>query len=111
MEIIQEALQKGNQADIPAMVGVDEGKVDLDMVNDMFEMVERVVMECVVEPKVHPLPEDDVRDNDLLYIDELDAMDKMFIFQWAVGGTSNLEQFLEEAGADMASLAEMQGAS
>lgn len=112
MGIISEALEKGQKADIAQMVGVDEGKIDLEMVNDMFEMVQRVVVESVVEPKVHPVPEDEgERDDDLLYVDELDAMDQMFIFQWAVGGTSDLESFLAEAGADLDALAEMQGTS
>jgi hypothetical protein len=110
MEIITEALEKGDKANIPAMVGVEEGKVDLDMVNDMFAMVEEVVVESVVEPQIHREPEKESdRDDSLLYVDEVEAMDKMFIFQWAVGGTSDLESFLEEAGADLDALAKMQG--
>lgn len=110
MEIVGEALEKGQKADIASMVGVEEGKIDLDMVNDMYEMVNAVVVACFVEPEVLPLPEDeDDRDDELLYVDEIDDTDKMFIFQWASGGTSDLVQFRKEADADMAALAEIQG--
>lgn len=112
METVSKALEKGQKADIAKMVGMDEGKLDLNMVNDMYEMVNAVVMESVIEPKVHPVPEDqDDRDDDLLYIDEFDDTDKMFMFQWASGGTSDLEQFRRESDADMASLAESQSTS
>ena len=112
MEVVSEALEKGKKADVAKMVGVDEGKVDLDTVRDMYEMVNAVVIESVIEPPIHPLPDDeDDRDDDLVYIDEVEDTDKMFMFQWASGGTSDLEQFRRESDADMAALAEIQGAS
>lgn len=110
MSVVSEALEKGQKADIAKMVGVDEGKLDLEMVKDMYEMVNAVVMACIVEPKVHPVPEDeDERDDDLLYVDEVDDEDKMFLFQWSSGGTSDLATFREEARKDLATLAEIQG--
>lgn len=36
------------------------------------------------------------RDPEVLYADQVTMDDKMFIFQWALGGTSNLTQFREE---------------
>jgi hypothetical protein len=39
------------------------------------------------------------RDPDILYADEVDLNDKLFIFQWALGGVSNLEQFRDEQRA------------
>lgn len=41
------------------------------------------------------VPEDD-RDPDFLYAAEVDFMDKMFIFNYAVGGTRDLERFRQE---------------
>lgn len=111
MEVVSEALRKGQAADIEKMVGVDEDEIDLDTVNDMFDLVSRIIIESVTEPKVWPEPaEGEERDEDLLYVDEFDADDQMFIYQWACGGTSDLEQFREEARADMATLAKKQGA-
>lgn len=124
LEIIQEALSKGQQADIAAMVGVEgeDGSVDLDMVKDMFETVESVVMEMVSQPKIHPLPTEDedqqpidptdteaieeAKSDDKVYIDEIDEEDKMFLFQWATGGTSDVATFREEASTSLAAVAE-----
>lgn len=112
MDVVQESLKKGQSADIASMVGVDEGEIDLQMVTEMFEMVNEVVVTCVVEPKILPEPEDgEAQDDDLLYVSDIDPVDKMFIYQWSIGGTDDVEQFRREAGADLASLAEIQGGS
>lgn len=109
MDVVSEALSKGQKADIPSMVGVDEGRIDLDMVNDMYDMVNKVVAASFIEPKVHPLPgPDEERDDDLLYVDEVDDEDKMFVMQWATGGTDDIATFREEARADMDALAKIQ---
>lgn len=128
MNIVSEALEKGKKADVPKMMGVEDGEISLDMVNDMYEMVNAVVVSSIVVPKVHSIPsKDDVevwntknpdgqvndseelRDDDLLYVDEVDDEDKMFIFQWASGGTADIARFREEARADMDALAKIQG--
>jgi hypothetical protein len=36
------------------------------------------------------------RDEEVLYVDDVELEDKMFIFQWAVGGTDDVEQFRSE---------------
>lgn len=111
MDIVSEALKKGQKADVPAMMGMGEGgEIDLEMVRDMYDMVSDVVIASVISPKVHPVPaEGEIRDDDLLFIDEIDPEDQMFIWQWACGGTSDVAQFRHEARADMATLAESQG--
>ena len=110
MAVVQEALQKGQEANIPEMMGVEEGKVDMDAVRDMYEMVNAVAMECVQEPRIHPKPQSEAdRDDNLVYIDEVDDEDKMFLFQWSGGGTDDIATFREEARADMAALAQKQG--
>ncbi len=107
MEIVQEALQKGQEMDPAAMVSNDEGEVDLEMVAEMMEIVDGVVVETVLEPRIHPMVEEgEESDDNLLYVNEVDAEDKMFIFQWSIGGTDDLERFREEATADLASLAQ-----
>jgi hypothetical protein len=109
MTIINDALTKGEGMDVEAMVTTDEEKVDMEMVNEMYEMVNKVVVASLVDPKVLPLPEDEEdRDDDLLYVDEIDDEDKMFLWQWALGGTGDVETFRLQAGADMDALAEIQ---
>lgn len=110
MQVVSEALEKGKKSNIPDMMGVEDGQINMDMVRDMYAMVNRVVCEVSVEPKVHPAPENEVdRDDDILYVDELEETDKMFLFQWITGGTEDVATFLEEANSDMATLAESQG--
>jgi hypothetical protein len=107
MEIVNEALEKGRNADVSKMIQDEEGTVDLKMVNEMYTMVDNIVVASIVEPQVHELPaEGEDRDDDLLYTDDVDDEDKMFIYQWATGGTDDVAQFRREAAADLAPLAE-----
>jgi hypothetical protein len=50
-----------------------------------------------------------VREPGVLYVDMVAMEDKLFIFQWALGGTSDLEQFRKELGANVDALADGQG--
>lgn len=110
MEVVNEALQKGQKTDVNKMVGVEDGAVDLEMVNDMYNMVDKIVVASIVSPQVHEVPpEGEDRDDDLLYTDEVEDEDKMFVYQWATGGTSNVAQFRREAAATLAPLAEVSG--
>lgn len=49
------------------------------------------------------------RDPDCLYVDEIDLEDKMFLFQWAVGGTDSVEQFRTQFAATMDDLSSGEG--
>lgn len=67
--------------------------------------MDKVACLLVVEPKIHPVPDDGVdRDDDLLYVDEIGEEDKMFIFQTVTGGTTDVEQFRSELSANMDAL-------
>ena len=128
MGIINDAIQKGTQ---PDMTGIfkDDGSMDEALIDDMLLLTDRVVMDTMVDPKVFPAPTeddvqewnrthkaksaqvedpDDLRDDDLLYVDEVDAEDKMFIFQWVTGGTQSVAQFRKELAAGMDDLAGQQ---
>lgn len=81
-----------------------------EMISDMVRMVDDVTVEMVLEPKVQkaPMNEDDRRD-DLLYVDEVDLDDKMFIFQWATSGAKDLETFRSRQNANVAALQSGEG--
>jgi hypothetical protein len=49
---------------------------------------------------------EDARDEDVLYADEVDLNDKSFIFQFALGGTADLERFREALSSDVADLSD-----
>jgi len=116
LPIIEDALNKGKEMDMSKIVNDDQGKVDMDMVNSMYEMVNTIVCAVAISPSVHPIIDEDGdeideddRDDNLLYVDEVDDEDKMFLFGWAVGGTEDVATFRREAETGLASLGKKQG--
>jgi hypothetical protein len=72
---------------------------------DAIRLFEQCAVFCVVEPKVETPPDDpDERDPDVLYADDVEIDDLIFIFQFAVGGTRDLEQFRGEQAAAVAAV-------
>lgn len=102
---VQRALSKGHKA--PNWGELAESKPE--HIQDMLTLVDKVTVFCVLEPKVWAVPVDADgneldREEDRLYVDEIDPMDKMFIFQWVSGGTRDLEEFRSEYGAALAAV-------
>lgn len=98
---------------LPMMRGALAGKrpelknddLTADMLNDMLTMTDTVVVSVVVEPRVQFAPQvGNERDPEALYIDEVDLTDKQFIFQWALGGTSDVEKFRDQSRQLMVAL-------
>lgn len=80
--------------------GVDEvalGKeieANPELMLQMTQMIDAIVIRCVVEPEVQPVPDDfGARNPDVLYVDELMGDDKQFIFKWLTSGVTDLEPF------------------
>jgi len=60
----------------------------------MLGTINKVVVSCVVEPRVHPEPQDgSPRDEELVYTDDIEFEDKMLIFQEVFEGMSKMESF------------------
>lgn len=104
MGIAQKAVAEGkkeevSESDMLALLQ-DEKKVE-----EIGRFMDEVVILCAFEPKVHKLPEAGVeRDDDKLYVDEIEDEDKMFLFQVVTGGTTDIEAFRQETGATMAAV-------
>lgn len=91
-------------------------KID-DVINDQSLLeatnvfMDDVFLHCVVEPEVLPVPipdeEGDVpeREEDVLYIDEVEMEDRVFVFQFSVGGTRSVQRFRQLQVTDMAVVA------
>jgi len=80
-------------------------KGDPEKIAEIFVAVDHVTVDCVVQPEVHPVPVDEKdRDPDLLYVDEVDFDDKMFIFNFAVGGSKDLDRFRNSVADGVESL-------
>lgn len=78
---------------------------DPEAVNHALHLVDRVICYMVVQPKVYMTPNDPTnRKRDVVYADMVDLEDKMFLFNYAVGGTRDIERFRGESGGIMGSL-------
>ena len=78
---------------------------DPEKMANMLHVVDRVVCHVVIKPEVRMTPNDPTsRKKGVIYADMIDLTDKMFIFQFVVGGTSNLEQFRGQLGAAVGSV-------
>lgn len=103
---------------------------DMSRLADGLELVDKVIAFVVKQPRVW-LDEQEIgedgqplfvtqtkdgkeikipifkpRDPEKLYADEVDLDDKMFIFQWSVGGSSDLESFRKESERLMGALSD-----
>lgn len=89
----------------PDAKDLKEVAVDEATVLEMLHLFDVVAIDVMVDPQCHPMPEaKESRDPDSLYVDELDMEDKQFLFQWAVGGTSDVEKFREQSAQLMDAL-------
>lgn len=94
--IVQQAIEK-NQGLKPK----DEAALmrDPDKIADAIKFMDTAVCYAVVDPQINAAPEDESeRDSGLLYVDQVDLNDKIFIFNWASGGSSDLARFRSEFG-------------
>ena len=102
MVLAEKALQKGQplgKDDMEKLIN------DPKKIADMLKFVDDLTMAVVTEPPVFPTPEHGMdREDDKLYVDEIDDEDKLFIFQWATGGSADLERFRTELAGTLAPL-------
>lgn len=101
--IIQKALDNNQGKKNEALKKLEQQKLLDELLEDraklsaVFDLADVITVECVVQPKVLPAPEhSENRDPELLYVDEVDMEDKMFIFNFVVGGTKKVGEFREE---------------
>lgn len=115
MGIVQEAINTGKGVPPAKMQEIisDPKKVDA-----MFDAMDRILCRVVVEPAVvwhkrekpdgsgdlEVIPEDERDPDTYIYTDEVFFDDKSFLFNYAVGGTRDLERFREETESTVASL-------
>lgn len=97
MGIVQKAVAKGQGFQAPSDAEMAELASDPKQLNAMFQFFDDMVCYIAVEPEIHKLPKEGVeRDEALLYVDEVELEDKMFLFQVVTGGTTDVEQFRSE---------------
>lgn len=92
MAIVQASIQQGTTAS--ADEELKSVLADPSKLAELMQLMDGVTVYCAIEPPVFPKPENEGdRLDDLLYVDELDEADKTAIFNAAIGGTTDLEQF------------------
>lgn len=101
MGVVQSAIDRGTAADL------DVGSIikDATRVQEMVDMVDNAVCFVMVEPEVLPAPKNEEdRDEDCLYVDEIDDEDKMYIFGICTGGPRDVETFRAEQANGLAAV-------
>lgn len=102
--IVQDAMKDGDKEGSDK-VDMDAILEDPEKLTEMFESFDRILVRVCVEPVVEMAPENDSdRDEEILYADEVDLQDKMFIFQFVVGGSKDLAEFRKGTGDALGSL-------
>ena len=75
---------------------------DPKKLDQMLHLVDRVACYVVVQPPLKMTPNDPTnRKPGQVYCDQVDLMDKMFILNYAVGGSRDLERFHGEFGSTL----------
>lgn len=116
--IMQGQINKGRKGKKPVESEIDDSLAEVmsdpQKMQEAFDMMDRICAHVMVEPplKFHKfeivdgagvwevIPDED-RDPEVLYTDDVDEMDKNFIFQFVVGGTRDLERFRQQFGSGM----------
>jgi hypothetical protein len=87
-------------------INVESLMSDPENVQTLMHTIDRIVCYVVVKPDVHMTPNDITqRDPEKIYADMIDIEDKMFIMNFAVGGTRDLERFRGELADAVGSVA------
>lgn len=78
---------------------------DPDKLVEAMGLIDHIVVMTVVQPKVLPNPaEGEEVDLSAIYVHSIPDDDKMFIFQWTLGGTTDLATFREELNRNVDAL-------
>lgn len=128
MLIIQKGIKKGSAAGLEDEI-MPDGKLDTKMMAEMNDLMDTIAMNTIVDPKIAPkltqvdldrynelngttfTDIEDIRSDEVLYIDELPEDDKAFIFQWIQGGTRDLEEFRRKLEQNLAVVAKKSSSS
>jgi hypothetical protein len=125
MKIIQDGIKKGSAPSAEEIM--PEGELDPQLLGDMNKMLDAITIRTIVEPRIAPVITqadldrhnemngtsftdiEDIRSDDILYVDEIPMDDKQFLFQWIQGGTKDLKTFRQQLDANVVAVAKVQG--
>lgn len=91
---------------------IAEAMRDEEKFDKLEATIDRVVMICVIAPKIYSVPPaDHPRDENLVYVDEVEFDDKLQIFNECFTGLGNMSRFPAGQGGDLAAVETVSGAS
>jgi hypothetical protein len=86
-------------------VKVEEILKDPEKVDKLVHMLDRVICYVVIKPELVMTPNDVTsRKSGIIYTDMVELDDKLFLMNYAVGGTRDLERFRRELDESVASV-------
>jgi hypothetical protein len=98
----QQAVVEGKAKPDSVEADLAELAKDPEKVFEMMHLLDRVVTYVVVQPTIEMTPNDPTsRDNSKIYADMVELDDKLYILNYAVGGSKDLERFREESDATL----------
>lgn len=85
-------------ADKPIQVNGKSVMKDKKAMEGILHVMDKIVSYVVVKPHVEMAPNDvTLRKNGVIYTDTIDMEDRLFIMQYAIGGTRDVERFRRES--------------
>ena len=106
---IEEHAAKANGKVVKKGPSVTELMKNPEAVEQMIHVLDRIVCACVVKPRIEMTPNDPTRrKHGVVYCDMVDLDDKLFLFNYVVGGTRDLERFRQESADALGGLRELQ---
>lgn len=125
LPIISDAVSQGKNGKKGADIKLDPADImkDPKLLRDLMSTYDMVAAKCIAQPhcRFHKFQEgdeipegykigddipDELRDDDVIYTDDVDLNDKIFIFQWVVGGSDDVARFREESSKSLAALSD-----
>lgn len=86
-------------------IDVDGLMKDTEALKDIMTVVNQAMVAFIVQPKVHPDPEDiSDREDGKIYTAMIDLNDRLFLFNYMVGGSKDLTSFREGLAEAVGSL-------
>lgn len=106
MGIVEQALNPERKGDVDMS---DLGQ-NPEAMADLFRLIDNMTVDAFLEPKVHPAPEtEEERDDDKVYVDEVDINDRFWILSWAMAGVKDVAPFRPSANTGVEGVADGAG--
>lgn len=82
----------------------EDPKMTPEKLLGLVEILDKITVACVIQPKISALPEDGVREEGVRYVDKVSIGDKMEIFQASFKGMEELFRLGGEQAAPVGDL-------